>query len=309
MRWWAVFLRGMAMGAADLVPGVSGGTIAFVTGIYERLIQAIRAVDYSWLKKLLAGQWRDCWNRADGAFLALLLAGIVCSIFSLAGLISDMLVEQPVLTWAFFFGLIVASSIFVMRQIGEWVVATRALLLLGVLLAVLIGLARPVSVDVTQAYLFMCGALAICAMILPGISGSFILLLLGGYAAVLQAVHQLDWRMLSVFVSGNLVGLLVFTHVLGWLLERYHDRVLALLTGFLVGSLFLIWPWKEVVSFYTDSSGDLQPLRQINVGPARFAEVTGQDPQLLAAVLIMCAAIVLALGLEKLSESDASAGN
>ena len=247
MHWLTIFLKGMAMGAADVVPGVSGGTIAFITGIYERLIQAIRSVNIGWFKLFFSGQWAECWRRADGGFLLTLVAGIGTSVLLLAGVISWLLVNQPVLIWAFFFGLIIASSIYIMRQIRNWNALVVFLLLLGAGVALFIGMARPALVEVTPAYVFICGAIAICAMILPGISGSFILVLLGAYGAVLQAIHEHDLQLLMLFLLGCVTGLLSFTHVLGWLLERAHDQVLATLTGFLIGSLYLIWPWKEVV--------------------------------------------------------------
>lgn len=301
MQWLVLFLKGMAMGAADVVPGVSGGTIAFITGIYERLIQAIRSINIGWFQALFKGQWAECWQRADGTFLVVLLAGILSSIFALAGVVSWLLENQPVLTWAFFFGLIIASSIYIVRQIRAWNIVVVILLALGVVVAVYIGMARPASVEVTPLYALLCGSVAICAMILPGISGSFILVLLGAYGAVLQAIHQFDLLLLLPFVMGCGLGLLVFAHVLGWLLDRAHDSVLAVLTGFLIGSLYLIWPWKEVVSHYQGSSGELKPLVQLNVSPEHFTQVTGQDAQFLLAVLLAIAGIVLVLGLERLS--------
>jgi putative membrane protein len=301
MQWLVIYLKGMAMGAADVVPGVSGGTIAFITGIYERLIDAIRAFDLDFLRLLMRGEWRQCWQRVDGGFLLALLAGIGTSIVMLAGLITWLLANEPVLVWAFFFGLIVASSIYIVRKIKQWNWIVGLLLLAGAAFAVAIGMARPAEVEVTSAYLFLCGSLAICAMILPGISGSFILVLLGAYSVVLQAVHQLDLPLLMLFMAGAAVGILVFSHVLGWLLHHYHDPMLAALTGFLIGSLYLIWPWKEVLRYYTSSSGMQKPLEQVNVLPQRFAEVSGQDPQVLACILLALGGIAVVLGLEKLS--------
>lgn len=304
MQWLMIFLKGMAMGAADVVPGVSGGTIAFITGIYERLINAIRAVDFQWLGMLFRGQWRQCWERVDGGFLLVLLAGIAASVLSLAGIISWLLHNQPILIWAFFFGLIAASSIYIMRQVGRWNWVAVLLLLLGTVFALSIGMARPAEVEVTTGYLFMCGSLAICAMILPGISGSFILVLLGAYSVVLQAVHNLDLQLLIVFMAGCGVGILLFSHILGWLLEHYHDPMLAALTGFLLGSLYLVWPWKQVLRYYSSSSGEQKPLEQVNVMPMEFARLTGQDPQVLYSVLLAVFGVLLVLGLEKISASS-----
>lgn len=304
MEWLMIYLKGMAMGAADVVPGVSGGTIAFITGIYERLIDAIRAINLGWFRLLFQRQWQQCWQRADGGFLLALVAGIGTSVLLLAGVIGWLLVNEPVLIWAFFFGLIVASSLFIVRQISRWSVAAAVLLCLGVALAVAIGMARPAAIEVGPAYLFLCGSIAICAMILPGISGSFILVLMGAYSVVLQAVHQLDLVLLLIFLAGCVCGILVFSHVLGWLLHRFHDPMLATLTGFLIGSLYLIWPWKEVLTYYSSSSGEQKPLEQVNVSPDRFAEVTGQDPQLLLCLVLAALGVILVLGLEKFSGSS-----
>lgn len=301
MAWLMIYLKGMAMGAADVVPGVSGGTIAFITGIYERLIQAIRSFDVSWLRLLLSGQWGAAWQRVDGTFLVALLGGIGTSIVLLAGTISWLLVHQPVLIWSFFCGLIVASSLFIVRQIRRWTALVAVLLAVGGGAALAIGVARPAEVEITTLYLFFCGAVAICAMILPGISGSFILVLLGAYAPVLEAVHQAQLGTLAVFLAGCACGLLAFSHLLGWLLQHYHDQVMAALTGFLIGSLYLIWPWKEVLSYRLSSSGEQKPLAWLNVSPARFTEVSGADSQVLLAVLLAVVGIVLVLGLERLS--------
>lgn len=307
MQWLMIFFKGMAMGAADVVPGVSGGTIAFITGIYERLIQAIRAVNLAWLRLLLQGQWQQCWSRADGTFLVVLFAGIASSVLLLAGVIGWLLVNEPILIWAFFFGLIIASSIYIVRQIKHWSVVAVVLLGLGVVVALAVGMARPAHVEISSAYLFLCGAIAICAMILPGISGSFILVLLGAYSTVLGAVHDMHIPSLLVFIAGCGCGILIFSHVLGWLLEHYHDPMLAALTGFLIGSLYLIWPWKEVIAYYTSSSGKQKPLEQLNVSPERFAEISGQDPQLLMALVLAVLGVVLVLGLERLSGKGDSA--
>lgn len=304
MQWLMIYLKGLAMGAADVVPGVSGGTIAFITGIYERLIQAIRSVNVSAIKLFFSGQWKAFWAHIDGSFLLVLFAGIATSILSLARVISWLLETHTVLVWSFFFGLIIASIVYILRSIKQRNAITWLLLLAGAGLALYIGMARPAEVEVTTSYLFICGAIAICAMILPGISGSFILVLLGAYGFVLNAVSNFDFVTLAMFMLGCVMGLLVFTHVLGWLLNRYHDAVLGLLTGFLAGSLYLVWPWKQVLETYTSSSGKIKPLVQENVSPLAYGELTGHDPQLVLCVLLVIGGLVLVLGLERLAGQD-----
>lgn len=301
MQWVLIYLKGIAMGAADVVPGVSGGTIAFITGIYERLIQAIRSANIGWFKTLLRGDIKACWQQVDGTFLVVLFAGIATSILTLAKLISWLLLAHPLLVWSFFFGLIIASIIYILRSVKQPSAFIWVLVATGAAIAVFIGMARPADVEVSNTYLFLCGAIAICAMILPGISGSFILVLLGAYSFVLAAVGNLELVTLGVFIAGCVIGLLVFSHVLGWLLANYHDPVLGLLTGFLAGSLYLIWPWKQVLETYTSSSGKVKPLVQENISPLAYNDLTGQDPQLLWCVLLAIAGIALVLGLEKLA--------
>ncbi len=235
------------MGAADVVPGVSGGTIAFITGIYQRLLDAIRAFSPAAVQLLLRDGVTAFWLRVDGTFLLVLMAGIFTSVLLLARLITAALASYPTCVWAFFFGLIVASSWFLARQVN-WRAATGLLFLAGLAIALVIGELRPTQLDVQPLIIFGSGALAICAMILPGISGSFILLLLGMYSNVLQALHEFDLGFIAIFAAGCGVGLLSFSHVLGFLLSRFHAQTLALLTGFLVGSLAMVWPWQEVIS-------------------------------------------------------------
>ncbi|MGI9293032.1 MAG: DUF368 domain-containing protein, partial [Pseudomonadales bacterium] len=248
------YLIGLAMGAADVVPGVSGGTIAFISGIYQRLLDAIRAFSPGAVQLLMREGVPAFWCRVDGTFLLALLAGIITSVLLFARLITVALANYPTCVWAFFFGLILASSGFLARQVS-WRAITGLLFLAGLLIALVIGELRPTQLDVQPVIIFGSGALAICAMILPGISGSFILLLLGMYSNVLQALHEFDLGFIAIFATGCGVGLLSFSHVLGFLLSRFHGQTLALLTGFLAGSLSMVWPWQQVISSYVKDDG------------------------------------------------------
>ena len=275
-----VYLRGLMMGAADIVPGVSGGTVAFITGIYDTLLASIRAFDLEFVARLWRLQFRSAWEHVNGRFLLALLAGIATSIFSLARLISWLLDNYPVPLWAFFFGLILASAVVLLREVESWDGARVLVLLAGVAAAGAIALSPPASLQLGMAGVFLAGFLAICAMILPGISGSFILVLLGMYGTVLAAVKSLEVVFILVFALGAGVGLLCFSRLLHWLLQRYHQATMATLTGFLFGSLAVVWPWKRVLDWVEGSHGQLKPAQQLPVSPWEFATIAGQDPML-----------------------------
>ncbi|WP_264480653.1 DUF368 domain-containing protein [Psychrobacter sp. I-STPA6b] len=266
---FAVYLKGMAMGSADIVPGVSGGTIALITGIYERLINALSQIGIGlipllrqhWQQHGLASGIKAVWQQVDATFLLCLIAGIATSFISLAGAIKYLLDNQPLLIWSFFFGLVIATVFILLTEVKRWTVARVSLFVIGAVLAVFISQAPILNTGATPSlpYLFFAGAIAICAMILPGISGSFILLLLGAYDAVLQAVHDWNFSVIFSVASGMVAGLLVFTRLLKWLLQRYYQGTLALLTGFIAGSLVKIWPWR------TESLGNLAPWQYFNI--------------------------------------------
>lgn len=275
-----IFLRGLLMGAADIVPGVSGGTMAFITGIYDELLSSIRAVDLVFLGKLSRRDIRGAWEHVNGAFLLALLLGIATSIFSLARLISWVLVHHPVPLWAFFFGLILASALVLLKQVERWNPARLLSLLTGAGIALFIALSPVVAMNLGMAGVFLSGFLAICAMILPGISGSFILVLLGMYGTVLAALKSLDLLFIVVFALGAGAGLICFSRLLHWLLHRFHQGTMALLTGFLFGSLAVVWPWKRVLDWVEGGHGQLKPAQQLPVSPTEYLVATGQDPQL-----------------------------
>lgn len=239
-----VYLKGMMMGAADVVPGVSGGTIALITGVYTRLINALGKVGPQLWLTLRAQGWRAAWRELDGAFLFSLAAGILTSVLTLAGVLKYLLTSQPIPTAGFFFGLVAASVVMLLAAVKKWTPLRVLLFLLGVVIAVLIALAPVLHGAHGAVFLFFAGALAICAMILPGISGAFILLLLGAYETVLGAVHHFDLGILAVVAAGAVCGLLAFTHVLKWLFARYYMGMMAFLTGIVLGSLYKLWPWQ-----------------------------------------------------------------
>lgn len=294
----AVFVRGMAMGAADIVPGVSGGTIAFITGIYFRLLEAINAVPGAVVRDLFRGRLQPFWHACDGTFLVCLLAGVLTSILTLASLISYVLVTYPILIWSFFFGLIVASVWHVGRQVRQYKAFLCLPLVAGIVLAwwiTTLSAAQPAASSLT---FFLAGALAICAMILPGISGSFILVIIGMYAPVLEAIQSANISLLALFLVGCVLGLLSIARVITWAFHHFHDVVLALLTGFMIGALNKVWPWKKTLSWRSNSAGEQVPLNEASVSPFTFADITGQDPQVAFALLVALAGFLLVLAVE-----------
>jgi putative membrane protein len=296
-NYFLLFAKGIAMGAADVVPGVSGGTIAFISGIYDELLRSIAAVPGA-LRDLVRGNLRQAWQTANANFLLVLLAGILGSVFSLARGITWLLEHQPIAIWSFFFGLIVVSTWLVGREISRWNWPSWLSFTLGALFAWWITVAAPMQWGHDPLSLFFAGAIAICAMILPGISGSFLLVLMGLYSFVLDAVKGLDLAVLLVFAAGCACGLLSFARLLSWMLNHLRNLTLTFLVGLMLGSLNKVWPWKETLTWRTDSHGQLQPLLQSNLLPGSYADMSGQDPQLLLAVLLALGGVALVLGLE-----------
>ncbi len=284
------------MGAADVVPGVSGGTIAFISGIYEELLGSIRACTPFALVSLFRDGPRVFWRRINGTFLAVLFSGILFSIATLAQLITYFLNEQPLLLWSFFFGLIVASILFIWRQLGRKGFCEYLFLLLGLCAALVCAFAPPVQSEPTLWAVFGAGMLAICAMILPGISGSFILLLLGMYSVILSAINHADFSLLTIFALGCVVGLMVFSRFLSWLLKRFHGVTLSVLTGFLTGSLVMVWPWRA--SEPGVGNGDVDALHLLL--PSQYAGVVG-DAQMFAALTFMVVGFAVVILLEYMS--------
>lgn len=259
-----ISLKGVAMGAADAVPGVSGGTIAFISGIYEELISTISNVNISLFKTLFSKGFKAFWKQVNGNFLTALLLGIVVSFVSFMRLAKYLLEHHPVLIWSFFFGLIVASIYFVGKQISKWNIAVIIALIVGACIAFYITTLPALATNNNEWFLFIAGAIAICAMILPGISGSFILIILGAYKTLSDALHDFEVKKIIIFAVGALIGLLSFSRVLKWLFKHYHNITLALLTGFIFGSLNKVWPWKKTVSVMVDETGEIVPFNQVS---------------------------------------------
>ena len=293
-------LKGCAMGMADVVPGVSGGTIAFISGIYEDLIESIRSINAEAVKLIFKGQFRAFWKHINGSFLLPIFMGIGIAIFSLAKLMTYLLTNHPIQIWSFFFGLIIASALLVAKQVNKWSIATIIAMLIGIAFAWWITVATPAETPNDWWFIMLSGAIAICAMILPGISGAFILLLLGKYLYIIQAVSEINVPVILIFGVGALAGITSFSHLLSWLLKHYHDLTVAVLMGFMLGSLNKVWPWKEVVETYTDSHGKIMPLIESNITPTQFESLTAQDPHLVHAILL-CAIGFLSIYLIELA--------
>ena len=286
------------MGAVDIIPGVSGGTIAFITGIYEELIKSLKSIDLQALKLLFTGKLRKFWAHINGTFLLVLFLGIATSVFSLAKVIKFLLTEYPILLWGFFFGLIIASAFMIARTVEKWTIQTIVAITVGGIGAYLITILTPATTPETALFTFGAGMIAICAMILPGISGSFLLLMMKQYERIVDALTSFDLEVILTFSSGAVLGLILFSKVLAWLFKKFHDVTIALLTGIMFGSLNTIWPWKEVLETRVNSHGDTVPLVQVNILPG---QVDG-DAFLWQTVLLAVMGYVLIYVMERSSK-------
>lgn len=322
-----ITLKGIAMGAADVVPGVSGGTIAFISGIYEELITSINNINLSLLKTLKSNGLAAAWKQLNGNFLLALVIGIGISLLSLAKGIEWLLHHQPVLLWSFFFGLVLASVLFIGKQITKWSLVTIIGAIGAAFLAYYITTLPMMSANASNWFLFLAGALAICAMILPGISGAFILVLLGAYGPVLQAINNRDFKTIAIIGAGAIVGLLSFAKLLKWLFSHYRNLTLAILTGFIFGSLNKIWPWKKTIqvfdklinqtvsfsevsdlatlSVFQQQSNDFEKykmIQEVNISPIHYSELNHYlvSEHLTYAVILMVIGFLTIFILEKL---------
>ena len=292
-----IFLRGAAMGTADLVPGVSGGTVALITGIYPRLLAAVTATDAAAVRLLLKGQWLGLWRHVDGAFLLPLMLGIGSAIFALASTLKLLLETQPLLVWSFFCGLVLLSSLALIRtEMTKLTPMVGLMFLIGVVIMLTLGLGTGISFPQHLGGFFVAGLLGICAMILPGISGSFILLLLGMYGPIITAVADRELLPLLVFAVGCAVGLLTFSRFLTFVLARARVTTLALLVGFLLGSLVILWPWQQVLQTTIDREGQARPIQTVPITPAHYQTISG-DSQWLGCLLsaLLGAGVVISL--------------
>ena len=292
-----IFLRGAAMGTADLVPGVSGGTVALITGIYPRLLAAVTAADATAVRLLFKGQWLGLWRHVDGAFLLPLMLGIGSAIFALASTLKLLLETQPLLVWSFFCGLVLLSSLALIRtELTKLTPMVGLMFLIGVVIMLALGLGTGISFPQHLGGFFVAGLLGICAMILPGISGSFILLLLGMYGPIITAVADRELLPLLVFAVGCAVGLLTFSRFLTFVLARARVATLALLVGFLLGSLVILWPWQQVLQTTIDPEGQARPIQTVPITPAHYQTISG-DSQWLGCLLsaLLGAGVVISL--------------
>jgi putative membrane protein len=296
------YLKGMAMGAADIVPGVSGGSIALITGIYQRLLDSINSFHAENLRLLLKFELKNFFVAVNGSFLLSLLLGILTSIFSLSTLITFLMNEHPIPLWSFFCGLILVSAFVILREIKRWHLGVIVALIIGSIGAYFITELPPTTSPEALWFTFVSGAIAICAMILPGISGSFILLILGIYEPVLKAVSDKDILTLAVFASGCVVGLLAFSRVISWLLKRYYATMIGLLSGFMLGSMNKLWPWKIVTAYRASSSGEQKPFLTENIWPTHYLEQTGSEPLLGLAIGAFLFGIFLVIGIDRLAD-------
>lgn len=300
-KYALTYSKGIAMGAADIVPGVSGGSIALIAGIYQELLDSINSFTVDNLKLLPRLEFKAFYKAVNGSFLLSLLLGIMTSIFSLSTVITYLMNDHPIPLWSFFTGLILVSAFLILKEIKRWN--------LGVVVAVLIGTAfawwvtnlPPTTTPNAIWFTFVSGAIAICAMILPGISGSFILLIMGQYEPILQAVNDRNFLKLFVFAAGCAVGILSFSRVVSWLLKKYHAVTIGLLSGFMLGSVNELWPWKIVTAWRTSSNGEQKPFLDENILPSDYLEQVGQEPQILLAVLAFFFGIALVLVIEWLA--------
>lgn len=305
VEYIGLVLRGVCMGASDIVPGVSGGTMAFILGIYEELINSIKSVgDPQFLRAVVRLQVKKAIDLINLPFLLAVGAGIGLAILTLAASLEHWLETQPILVWSFFFGLVVASVITVSRRINQWENELIGMLILGTFLAYMIVGLVPVQTPESWWFLLLTGAIAICAMILPGISGSFLLVLMGKYEFVLGAVNDRDIISLGFVAIGAAVGIVLFAQVISWVFARYHDAAIAFLTGLMIGSLRKIWPWKTDVDWLRDAAGEFvlnsDGLRIVTVQESFLPSLGNADDRLLIALGLALVGIVAVLLIDRL---------
>jgi putative membrane protein len=311
IQYLIITAKGLAMGAADVVPGVSGGTIAFISGIYEELIETIHKLNVGFFISWKKNGFFNAWKKYNLGFLLALFSGVAISLLSLSKGITWALAHHPILVWSFFFGLVVASIFYIGKQIDRWRLKTILALIVAIALSYLITIAKPIGTSDSTWFLFFAGFIAIIAMILPGISGAFILLLLGAYKSIIGTLTQLsdgisglDWDLflnalvkLCVFGLGAIVGLKVFSGVLNWLFKHHKNSTLAILTGFMIGALNKIWPWKEVFEFRINHAGERVPFLEKSILPTNY----GSDPLVFYAIIFMALGFLSIFMLEQIA--------
>jgi len=292
LQYIILTLKGIGMGAANVIPGVSGGTIALITGILERLLNAIKSFNLKAVKLLFSGKFRELSQHLDLYFLISVFLGIGIAILSLAKILGYLFDHYPIHVWAFFFGLILASVYYVSKLISKINFSTVFFYLLGTGIAVTIALLSPAKENDSLIYLALCGVVAVCAMILPGISGSFILLVMGNYQLVMiDAVSDFEVMILLPVVVGAVIGLFGFSYLLSWVYSKFRNQTIAILSGFILGSLWILWPWKQVLSTYVNRHGETVPLIQENVLPGTYEQLNGNSAHLFSAIILMLVGI------------------
>jgi putative membrane protein len=289
------------MGLADIIPGVSGGTIAFITGIYEELLYSINAIDAEAYRLLRKYEFAACWRKINGNFLITVFAGIATSLLLLSGLMWYLLSHYPIMTWSFFFGLIITSGPLILRRIKKWRIDSIAGLIIGLVAAYVLTILSPTQTPDNLFFVFLAGAIAICALVIPGISGVFILILLGKYLAIVTALNEFNLLVLFVFISGCGLGLLGISRLLTRVLKNYPEATIALLSGFMMGALNKVWPWRKVIEYATNSKGDQIAVFDKSILPWDFLSEAGKDPQLFQAILMMALGVLIVVVTEKIA--------
>jgi putative membrane protein len=296
-----LYVKGLCIGIANAVPGVSGGTIAFITGIYNELLHALNEIDRDAGKLLLTFRVAACWKKINGNFLLTVLAGICTSLFFLAGTVFNLLVNHPVLLHAFFFGVIFASVALVLKEIKAWGYKPIVAFILSTTLAYLATTLSPLSTPDSLWIVFICGVLAICAMILPGLSGAFLLVLLGKYQFMISAITDLNVTVIVIFSLGCVLGLMGFARLITWVLDHYHRITVAVLAGFMFGSLNKLWPWRQGLEYVTNTKGQQVAVFDKSILPWHTLSITGKDPQLFQAILMMSLGLFIVIVLERIA--------
>ena len=302
LDYFVLSLKGFCMGIADVIPGISGGTIAFMMEIYEDLIKSIKSFDMKFVKLLLTGKFKEALSSVAWRFLGSVVIGIGCAIMLFSYLVSWLLREHPVLISSFFFGLILMTVPIIAGAMKKWNAKKIAALVISTIGTFFFVQLTPVSTPETWWFIFASGAIAICAMILPGISGAFILLLLGKYQFIMNALHSRDMGTIFIFMAGIAVGILSFVRLLEWLFRKYHDMTIAVLTGFVLGSLNKIWPWKKVLESITTSSGKILPIKEANVLPETF------NSEVIFAIILVMVGCLVAFGLHAIPQRHSKPG-
>ena len=281
------------MGVADVIPGMSGGSVAFITGIYSEMVYALRSIDREAFELLTKKRFQDFWNKINGTFLVFLFSGIVTSLFTLARLVTYLQTKYPILVWSFVFGLVLISALLVLRDIKKWNIGTVTAFFCGALVSFGITLLSPAQTPASIWFIFLTGMLSVSALLIPGLSGVFILLLLGKYQYMVNALIGFNFLVIIVFFMGCVAGLIGFSRFLTWTLENYHNATVALLTGFMLGSLNKVWPWREVLEYVTNSRGDQVPAFDRSILPWHYFATTGKDPQVFQAILMMAISVFI----------------